>query len=449
MAKKGYRSYEDIHDREINSLHQALTESQQDALLSDQVAVEEAIQDAPVLEYDSGRSKTRVLFVTSDEAYINPTTDALGVFYDFARQFDEMHIIVLRAGIKPRTPSIRVRENIWLYIAHANYWWWTPVVASEVVAKNELVFASGFRPDVVVALEPYEAGLAARWIGKTYNRPVQVHVREDFYSRVFTRSNPHSWLRRRLAHYILRRSQQVAVATENIKHKLQARFSGIHTFHRLPRFHNFSAIQEATVTHSLRTTYPQYEFLMLYIGSLGYDSELHTVLDAVKYKLANPRVGLVIVGDGKAKGEFQRKAEKLGLATQVMFLPRDKKEISYLKTADVLLVSDVTGESNEVVLRGVAAGIPMILSETELRSDLFKDGESAFLYQSRDRADLTQRVNSFFHERERYSLQFKDRMKLLLQDKLHEDPVTYRTQFRDVVESVFLEEDEHESNTES
>lgn len=448
MADKK-RSYQDISDRAASALAYSLTEAERAAAAEDQIGVEEAIADVPVLEYDSGRSRTRVLFVTGDTTFIDPTNNALDMFYDVSKQFDEMHIIVLRQGIKPRSPVLRVRENIWIYVAHADFWWWTPVIASEVVAKNELVFAEGFRPDVVVALEPYEAGFAALRIGKLYDRPVQVQVREDFFVPAFKRRRPNNAWRQLLAKYVLKRTFHVVAATESIEEKLSGKLGLPGPFLRLPQFHHFAELRDAPVNVDLHAKYPDYEFIMLFVGPLTYESRIHKLIDAIKHKLANPRVGLIVVGSGRAKQELKEKVEKIGIITQVAFIEDTKEVASYLKTADLLLVPDTDGDSNETTMRGAVVGIPMIMAETEQRQDLFNDGESAFLCDEGDAECMAKKLNSFMHEPETYIPKFKEELARVVKQKLYEDPLSYRQSYRDTIESVFKLENYDESEAES
>ena len=86
-----------------------------------------------------------------------------------------------------------------------------------VIARGDLRFADGFRPDVVVALDPFESGLAGLFIAEKYDREFQVHITEDFYDPEFIQRDVVNKWRLRLSAYVLKRTQSVRVSTTTIK----------------------------------------------------------------------------------------------------------------------------------------------------------------------------------------------------------------------------------------
>lgn len=68
----------------------------------------------------------------------------------------------------------------------------TPFAGIEMV-EEQLEFANGFRPDLIVARDPFESAIVALKIAKKYNRPTQLHILQDystadFYKEVSTTS---------------------------------------------------------------------------------------------------------------------------------------------------------------------------------------------------------------------------------------------------------------------
>lgn len=404
----------------------------------DVVSVEEALHERPLMSYDAGREKSRVLFVTNDTAFLNPVDDALDRFYELSQYFDEMHIMVLRSGVLPTKPVLRVRENIWLYVASAQYWWWTPVIAHEVVAANQLVFAGGFRPDIVVALEPFESGLAAQWIAKAHDRPVQIHVRKDFLSDGFLKASPRNRWRKWFARYVLRRAYSVRVQTSQIRDKIRSLCAADAHIQILPRFNNFAAIRDTALSVRVHEVYPMYEKILLFIGSLDYNSTLFGAIDIMKYVLANPRVGLLVLGDGPTKAECESKVHKLGLSTQVAFPKHIQDIASYLKSADVLVVTDRTAAADEIALQGAVAGIPTIMLENEIRNEYFTDGRDAYLCPE-DEACFKNKIHRIVHDKA-VRTQFAAEVKKTVRPHLALDASVYQEQYRNLIELVFLDE---------
>ena len=436
MAKKRVRDQDqqarDLLDRVVAE------DSAPSAADDDRITIEEALRERPLLSYDAGREKTRVLFVTNDTTFLNPVDDSLERFYALSDQFDEMHIMVLRGGVVPTKPVLRVRKNIWLYVASAQYWWWTPVIANEVVAANQLVFAGGFRPDLVVALEPFESGLAAQWIGKDYDRPVQIHVRRDFLTPGFRKRSPRNRYRRWFARYVLRRAYSVRTQTRQICRKLESWCPSHATIKILPRFNSFEAIRDTTPSLDVHETYPMYEKILLFVGALDYNSTLFGAIDVMKYVLANPRVGLLVLGDGPVKEECERKIHALGLSTQVAFPTQIQDIASYLKTADVLVVSDRTAAADEIALQGAVAGIPTIMLENEMRNEYFTDGRDAYLCPE-DEECFKNKLHAIVHD-DAVRTRFRAELARTVTPHLAHDASVYQTAYRNLIEMVFLEE---------
>lgn len=418
-------------------LEHVLEEERRAEEAADEISVEDALRERPILDHDTGRTKTRVLFVTNDTTFLNPTDDSLERFFALDDHFDEIHIMVLRAGTIPTKPVLRVRSNIWVYIASAEYWWWTPVIAHEETAAQQLVFAEGFRPDLVVALEPFESAVAARLISRTYDRPWQVHVRSDFRTKEFRKESPRNKWRVFIAKYILKRAYSVRVQTAQIKEAVQKWCPEKATIKLLPRYNNFRSVAETEPDLDVHQTYAQYEKIMLYVGALDHRSTLYGALDVMKYVLANPRVGLIVLGDGPMRKACQKKIKQIGLESQVVFPEKIPNVVSYLKTADVLSVTDSHAVADEITLQGAVAGIPTLMQETHLRREFFTDGQNAFVCPE-DEECYKERFQKIVHDRE-VRQQFQRALADTVVPRLATDARHYQKHYQDAIETVFVD----------
>jgi glycosyltransferase involved in cell wall biosynthesis len=109
------------------------------------------------------------------------------------------------------------------------------------------------------------------------------------------------------------------------------------------------------------------------------------------------------------------------------------------------LCTDTTEESDELVIKAAAAGVPLILAHTQLRDDLFTDGESAFLCNAEDTIEFSQKLAKFLNSN-MLRTQFKENGKYIVGTRLHEDPVAYKLAYRDSIESVFSVEENTAQN---
>lgn len=405
-------------------------------------SVEKELQKEPVVVQHSEREKSRVLFVLRDTSVLENDSLLQMHFKNLSSVFDEIHVLIIAESWQAKRGVERIGTNIWAYTTSAKYWWSEPFSAL-TIAKTELQFTDGFRPDLVVAFDPFEAGLSGLLIARKFNRDFQVHVTEDFYTDEFKNREVENKWRLRIAKYVLKRTQSVRTTTKIIAEEITKKFKHIKDISVLPRHYDIAAIIEATNSDALPDAFPQFAFVALFVGKLDYESTLFRTIDATRAILHSKSIGLVVVGDGPNKKEFQQRAEILGIQDQIIFQKDESKLISYLKSANILLCTDTTEASDEIVIKAAAAGLPLLIAKTQLREDLFVDGESAFLCDKEDTVDFSQKLAKFLNMnslREQFSLNAKD----IIKNRLHEDPEAYKLAYRDSIESVFALEDGRE-----
>lgn len=397
------------------------------------VDVRAARSAPPVAARDSGREASRVLFVTRDEAALSANSAVQREYAELTGYFDEVHVFVLIPR-KGEGKTVRVTDRMWVYPVRSGYWWTLPFAAKRHAAEA-LVFHGSVRPDVIVGTDPYEAGLAALLIGRACDRPVQIHVPEDFTDDAFRKRDPDNGWRRRIARYVLKRVTSVRAKTEAIKTMLQQRFKKIGDIEVLPRFYNFTGYRDAVPAFDVHDKFRDFVFVALTFGELTADSRIHDVFAALNRVLHNPRIGLVVVGDGPAEAIFKEKVKLLGIERNVVFLKTAEDPVSLVKTADLLIETGTSVESEEYVMRAAAAGLPMLAVETALRKDLFRDGHSAFLCPPGDVPCLSQKFTKFLNSpalRKQFSLEGA----AVARDRLIEDPAAYYRAFGDSIEVV-------------
>lgn len=423
---------------ELNSVLRADVRNAAGPVLRESIEV--ARHGESLFEVVTDRDTTRLLFISRDESLLNQTQQSLDGYLDLPEVFDEVHVVILRPGITAKNPVLRVAPNVWLYVATATNWWWTPAAALRLI-KEQLEFAEGFRPDLIVARDPYESAVVAQIVARRYGRTAQLHILEDFTSLAVRSRLTNARVRYWMAKYITGRFLSVRASTNQIADLVRRTYPAIPDVETLPRLNNYEAFSRAKVVKDLKQKYPQFSFIALYFGTLSHESTAYQVIDAARYILQNKRVGLVIVGDGRARHEFEKRTTIFGISSQVVFERASEDMIGYLKTADVLVVSDSDGVADEVVLRGAAAGIPLIMTETPLRLDLFTDGESALLCPPGDSVLMSEKLNLVLNN---FPLrgQLRDQALEVVRSRLYEDPAQYRKAYRTSVEKGLFASDQ-------
>ncbi len=400
-------------------------------------SVETELMKDQLIRTESSRFKSRVLFITTDQSVLKTGDVTQQFFIDLEVVFDEVHIMVLgRRGFE-LPHSVRLSAKVWVYTVATRFFFQLPF-ATRSLAQNELNFTDGFRADIIVAQDPFESAAAAYLISKRFNRPLQVHVTDDAFSdeKVFVElAKENSW-RLRFMHFVLKRAQSVRTSTESLRALLKKRYKHIEDLALLPRFFNTKALL-ALPPNPIEDVFPQFSFTVLFIGDLSTESTLFRALDAMRPLLRTPSIGFVVIGDGSQKKHFKERAVILGINEQVLFLGDLPDPLPYLLSADLLLVTDTSSESEDLVIKAAAVGTPIIMAETPVRRDLFKDGESAFLCPPEAMMAFSDKLRRFINSNA-LRTQFADNARTVIQNRIEDNPDLYRLAYRDTIEQVLF-----------
>lgn len=395
---------------------------------------EEARRAEKILDTDTGRSKSRVLFITSDTAVLEHNTAKQRAYLELNDQFDEIHVVVVTTGTKAGTVT-RAGANVWMYTSPGVGVWFKAWNA-RAMALQHLRFNDSVRPDIIVAKDPTVSTLAAYLVSRVLCRPYQVHVTGSEFSI----NTIASTLERIAVRYVLRRAHGIATVSEAARESIRSLVSKKVPLYTLPTFRNVTQFATSTPQFDLHERYPQYTFFILTTGPLQADSHLHDVFAALRTVLTNPKIALIVLGTGLAKQLFEEKVKILGIAENVIFLPPETTDlVSCYRSADLMIETGLEEESEERVLRAVMANTPMALYETTFRTNLFEDGDSAYICEPGDTVGLKQKTNLFLNQ-SAIRRQFARRLRDIAATRLHENPVTYHRALRNTIEETLLEQ---------
>jgi glycosyltransferase involved in cell wall biosynthesis len=141
--------------------------------------------------------------------------------------------------------------------------------------------------------------------------------------------------------------------------------------------------------------------------------------------------------------ECERRAELLGIKDQVIIERRADDLVEYVASADALIVTDTDTDADEVALYGAAAGAPMVLTKTPLRSDVFRDERTAYLVddvRSMRTGEMLVRLLNNNSDR----LLMRQTVRRVAEQRLYVDPELYQQAYRASIEDAItiLAEDE-------
>jgi glycosyltransferase involved in cell wall biosynthesis len=377
------------------------------------LTVTSARTEEKVLQISSDRQYARVLFFTKDASVLTEGSQAFTRITDLRHFFAEVHVIVLNYRTAQEVPAtLRFFDTVWIYTTQSTVWWKMSMDAY-TLAERELTFGGGFRADIVLTEDVYEAGIAGCFIAKKYNRPLQVHIYEDFFDDEVINASGHPVLYAWISRYVIRRAQSVRTKTEPQRtavidiHKEISEKTEL-----LPSYYDLSAWRDFVPTFNLHERYPKFKFIIAHISSMHTASHSYEILLGVSPLLRRyPTVGLVVVGNGPLRSQLEKQAIALGLQKQIEFEPMPSEIVSHLKSANVLIhLSEDAGE-DEILLTAASVKVPLIANTHSIAGTLFQDKKSARLCEPSDSACVTDSVNMLLndnHIRTEFALKAQD-----------------------------------------
>jgi glycosyltransferase involved in cell wall biosynthesis len=141
-------------------------------------------------------------------------------------------------------------------------------------------------------------------------------------------------------------------------------------------------------------------FVIGFIGSLRRLEGLSLLIDAMKDIAArDPRVRLLVVGDGPDRAPLMALTEQRGLESIVQFtglVPHDQI-LSYYSVMDVLAYPRIDARINQTVtplkpLEAMALGKVCLASNVGGLTELIEHDSTGLIFKAEDRADLTEKV---------------------------------------------------------
>ncbi len=114
------------------------------------------------------------------------------------------------------------------------------------------------------------------------------------------------------------------------------------------------------------------EQMILFVGRLTAQKGCEYLIRAMPQILSKYNAKLLIVGDGPSRSYLESEASRLGVSNRVIFtgfLP-DVEMVKLMKSTDVLVVPSIYEPFGIVALEGMAAGVPVVVSDIDGLSEI-------------------------------------------------------------------------------
>jgi len=133
------------------------------------------------------------------------------------------------------------------------------------------------------------------------------------------------------------------------------------------------------------------DVVVLMVARLSPQKAHEVMLDAIA-RAAHPRLRLVVVGDGRRRGELEALVAERGLGDAVSFLGLRRDVPRLLAGGDVFALSSVHEGVPISVIEAMTAGLPVVSTDVGALRDLVTDGVDGFLVPAGDASGLADRL---------------------------------------------------------
>lgn len=125
--------------------------------------------------------------------------------------------------------------------------------------------------------------------------------------------------------------------------------------------------------------------VLLNLGRLGGEKNLGELLDLfAEARQKNDSLKFLIVGDGPAKEDLEKQAQKLGIADYVIFtgmVPPAEVQ-NYYQLGDVFVSASTSETQGLTYIEAAANGLPLLCRQDDCLADVLQEGENGYEYTS-------------------------------------------------------------------
>lgn len=148
----------------------------------------------------------------------------------------------------------------------------------------------------------------------------------------------------------------------------------------------------------------QNDKVLIFVGRLGKEKGIDILLYILKKLVkSNPKIKLLLVGDGPEKRNLKILSEELNITDNTIFTGYlnwpDEIRLAY-NSSDAAIVASHTESFGLVVLEALACGLPVVALEDSSFHNLIIDGESGFLCKNRE--EMVEKTKDLISKPEKY-----------------------------------------------
>ncbi|MDD4902805.1 MAG: glycosyltransferase [Patescibacteria group bacterium] len=316
----------------------------------------------------------KLLVINLDKGIFSAGSASLERLKEYSRLVDKIFVIVWT--LKKEEPIIW-QDKLFVYPTNSCcrlfYYFDSFRLARKILKKDKI--------DLIFTQDPFETGLAGRLIAARNNLKLQIQIHTDFLSPYFRRESFLNILRVRLAKFLLPKADSIRVVSQRIRNSLKAASYKLKAEPVvLPIFVDAERIKNTPIKTNLKQKYPQFDRVILAAGRLSREKNIGLAIEVMREIVKKyPKTGLIIVGSGPEEADLKFKIKNLKLRDNIVMEAWTDDLASYLKTADLFLVTSNYEGWSMAAVEALAAGCPVVMTDVGCAGELIVNGESGLV----------------------------------------------------------------------
>lgn len=247
-----------------------------------------------------------------------------------------------------------------------------------------------WNPDIIHSQCEFFTFQFASYISKKTKTPI-VHTYHTMYEQYVTYVIPIERLGRRIIRWFIcgrmKQTEEIVAPTYKVEESLNR--YGIHgKIHVVPtgislEQHQKRLSPEARLEKRRELGIADDETVLLNLGRLAPEKNVDELIDLyARAQESHPSLRLVIVGDGPAKHELERHAEKLALPRPVIFtgmVPPSEVQ-NYYQIGDIFVSASTSETQGLTYIEAAANGLPLLCRYDLCLKGVIVQGENGYQY---------------------------------------------------------------------
>ncbi len=133
------------------------------------------------------------------------------------------------------------------------------------------------------------------------------------------------------------------------------------------------------------------EFKIVCVGRLNKQKDHPTLFKAIKL-LKNPKIKLILCGDGEERKNLIKFRDKLKLQRQINFLGKRKDVLEILRVADLFVLPSLYEGMSNAILEAMASKCAIIVSDIPENKELIEDKKNGLTFNAGNYCDLAEKI---------------------------------------------------------